>query len=232
MNILYFLSIPIPPVLAILLLYYLKKYYDRDRYRLLVNSFLLGMVIVIFPLVAHLIIDHLGYSNLKSLRRVLFYSFVVAGFFGEFGKFLVLRYYVYPKESFDGLSDGILFGIIIALGYATTGNALYVFGLMDTGTSNPILAHAYTAAPANMFFAIIMGFFIGMAKLGHNVFFNSFAGLTTSAFFHGLYDFCLLTRDYKLLSVFAFGFLILVILLLWMAVRGKIEDRRTPVNRP
>ncbi len=232
MNILYILSIPIPPVLAIIILYYLKKYYDHERYRLLFKSFLLGMVIVVFPLVAHLIIDYLGYSDLKSLRRVLFYSFIVAGFFGEFGKFLVLRYYVYPKESFDGPSDGILFGIIIALGYATIENTLYVFGLMDAGTSNPIIAHAYTAAPANIFFAITMGFFVGMAKLGHNVFLNSTAGLLTTAFFHGLYDFCLLTRDYKLLSVFAFGFMFLVVLLLWKAAKGKIEDRRTQINKP
>ncbi|MBU2650845.1 MAG: PrsW family intramembrane metalloprotease [Bacteroidetes bacterium] len=232
MSLLYYLSLPISPIVAIIILFYLKKYYDKDQYRILINAFFLGIISVIIPLVFNFWMDSLGYSNLKNLKRMLFYSFVITGFLSELGKFLILRFYVYPRERFDGPSDGIIFSIAIGLGYASIANILYIFGIIDTGSTNPILAHAYTAAPASIFFAITMGFFMGMAKLGHNTFLNSSAALLTTAFFHGLYDFCLITRDYKLLSVFTFGFMILVILLLWSAARGKIEDRRTPVNKP
>jgi len=105
------------------------------------------------------------------------------------------------------------------------------FSVFDSASLNPTIAHAYTLVLANIFFAIVMGFFIGMAKLGHNPFLNTTGGLFSAVVFHGLYDFCLITRDYKLLSVVAFGFFSLSILLIIQTARGKVEDKRTETNK-
>lgn len=227
-----YLSILISPILAIVILSYLKKYYGKSRFKVLLNSFFLGGLAVVIPLGFQLIANEMGYDNIKNLKRILFYSFILIGFFSELGKFLILRYYVYPKEKFDGPSDGIIFSIVIALGFSIVANILYVFDIFDSANLNPTIAHAYTSGLANIFFAIVMGFFIGMAKLGHNSFLNTTGGLASAVLFHGLYDFCLITRDYKLLSVVTFGFLFLSILLILQTARGKIEDRRTKVNKP
>lgn len=230
MSFYYYFSLVISPAVAGIMFYYLKKYYDKERFRLLTRAFILGALSIFIPLIFQYLAKTYGYTDLRNLKRIVFYSFILIGFFSELGKYLVLRYYVYPYKDFDGPSDGIIFATMIAMGYASVENILYVFSYIDYGNMNPILAHAYTAAPANIFFAIVMGFFMGMAKLGHSSFLNSLGGFAAAAFFHGLYDFCLITRDYKLLSVFAFGFMILVILLLWKTARGKIEDKRTEIN--
>lgn len=227
-----YLSIIISPALALFLLLYLKRYYDKKRYSVLLKAFVMGCVVVVIPLIFQRIAQQYGYDNLKNLKRILFYSFILIGFFSELGKFIVLRYIVYPYKSFDGPSDGIVYSIIIALGFSSTANLLYVFDLFDTGSGNPTIAHAYTIGVANIFFAIVLGFFLGMAKLGHNIYLNSLLGLGAASLFHGLYDFCLITRDYKLLSVVVFGFMFLGILLLLHTARGKIEDKRTEVNEP
>ena len=227
-----YLSVLISPLLSLILIFYLKKYYGKDWFKVLLNAFLLGIIIIIIPLIFQFIAGELGYDKLKNLKRILFYSFILIGFFSEVGKFLILRYYVFPKKTFDGPSDGIIFSVIISLGFSSIANILYVFDLFDSADMNPTLAHAYTAGLANIFFAIAMGFFVGMAKLGHNKFLNTMGGLAAAVLFHGLYDFCLITRDYKLLSVVVFGFMFLSILLIIQTAKGKIEDKRTKVNKP
>lgn len=227
-----YLSIFISPVLALLLLFYLKRFYDKKRYIVLLKAFAVGCVIVVIPLIFQRIAHYYGYDDLRNLKRIVFFSFILVGFFTEFGKFLVLRYIVYPYKSFDGPSDGIIFSIVISLGFTSVSSLLYVFELFDTAGGNPTLIHAYSIGVANIFFAIVLGFFLGMAKLGHNIYLNSLLGLGAASLFHGLYEFCLITRDYKLLSVVVFGFMFLGILLLLQTVRGKIEDKRTEVNEP
>ncbi len=231
-SVLLYLSVLISPILSVILLIYLKKYYGSNWFKVLLNAFLLGILVIIIPLLFQIIANEMGYDNLRNLKRILFYSFILIGFFSELGKFLILRFYVFPKKTFDGPSDGIVFSIIVSLGFSSIANILYVLNILDSPDFNPSMVHAYTSGLANIFFAIVMGFFIGMAKLGHNSFLNTTGGLGAAVLFHGLYDFCLITKDYKLLSVVAFGFLFLSVLLIIQTAKGKIEDRRTKVNKP
>ncbi len=78
----------------------------------------------------------------------------------EGSKFLVLRFYAYPKQVFREPFDGVIYCVMIGMGFATVENIEYVrqFGL-ETGVSRFFLA-----IPAHASFAVLMGYPVGRAK--------------------------------------------------------------------
>ena len=85
------------------------------------------------------------------------------GFASEFGKFLILRYYIYTKKSFNGPLDSIVYSTMISMGFVFAGNIIY---LTLPDYSEIDFFYAITVIFANLFFAVILGFFVGMAKRG------------------------------------------------------------------
>jgi hypothetical protein len=106
-------------------------------------------------------------------------------------------------------------------------NILYFFHIPGLTVN---LANAFTAGPASIIFGVIMGFFIGLGKLRHMRFIDSMTGLAAAVFFHGLYDFCLLTHDLKLMWAFFIGSAIIALSLGIAAIRihqeAKSEEPR------
>ncbi|PJF32851.1 MAG: hypothetical protein CUN57_03740, partial [Phototrophicales bacterium] len=96
------------------------------------------------------------------------------------------------------------------MGFAFAGNILYFFLPWYTEVD---LMYAYTVVIANLFFAVIMGFFVGMGKSRENKFVDSMTGLFGASFFHALYNFCFITNDMRLLLFFSIGSFVIVILL-------------------
>jgi RsiW-degrading membrane proteinase PrsW (M82 family) len=146
--------------------------------------------------------------------------------FAELGKYIFLRGFVYPKEVFKTPVDGIIFSVMISMGFATMNNILYFINIPDLSVNIP---NALTAGPANAIFGVIMGFFIGLGKLRKMKLVDTMTGLAAAVFFHGLYDFCLLTKDYKLLVAFFVGATIIAVSLCIAALRihqdAKAEEQ-------
>jgi hypothetical protein len=75
----------------------------------------------------------------------------------------------------------------------------------------------------------MMGFFIGLGKLRKMKIIDSMTGLAAAVFFHGLYSFCLITKDFKLLLAFFVGSTIIAISLCLAALRihadAKAEEQ-------
>jgi hypothetical protein len=69
-----------------------------------------------------------------------------------------------------------------------------------------------------------MGFFVSISMVRQPKLIYSLAGLFTASFFHGFFVFCVLTRDYKLLSVFSFGALLIMFILLYKAIMSQGEE--------
>ena len=112
---------------------------------------------------------------------------------------------------------------MIALGFSFMSNVLY-FTLPFYGEVD--FFYAITMVFANVVFAIILGFFVGMAKSRENKFIDSMTGLFGAVFFHALYEFCFRTNDIKLLIFFSIGALIVVLLLFYKAVEINVEYKR------
>lgn len=113
-------------------------------------------------------------------------AFLCAAIPEEFFKFRVLQK-VSKDAAFDEPMDGIVYGAVASLGFATLENILYCMN-GDIGT---IVGRAITAVPAHASFGAIMGYYYSKAHFnGQKV------GVFSTAYFlpmmlHGIYDYVL-----------------------------------------
>ncbi len=219
----YILSLILAPLIAVIIIAIVWTKRGKDRYPGLISAFILGMVSILIVLLFQYIARQFGLENFRNLRRIIFYSVIVMGFGSELGKFLILRYHIFPKSSFNGPLDSIVYSTMIAMGFAFIGNILY---FVLPYYSEIDFFYALSVIIANLFFAVILGFFVGMAKSRENKFVDSMTGLLGASFFHALYNFCFLTKDYRLLLFLAIGAFIVVILLYYKAFELNEEFKR------
>lgn len=191
-------------------------------YTLLIKSFLWGMVSILVVLAMQLFASWFQLDVLSNIRRVIFYALVIMAFFAELGKFFILKAFVSTKVEFKTPVDGIIFSVMISMGFATMNNILSLINIPDLSVN---LANAFTAGPANVIFGIMMGFFVGLGKLRKVRLVDSMTGLSAAVFFHALYAFCLLTKDYRLLLAFFIGSSIIAISLCIAGLRIHLEAR-------
>lgn len=119
-------------------------------------------------------------------------AFVITALTEEVLKFLALIVFAYQKDEFNEPMDGIVYSVMIAMGFATVENILYTqYGWRTT------LVRAFTAVPAHVVFGIIIGYYAGIAKFskGQQIKYL-LMGLFIAVFVHGLYDFFII-QEYK-----------------------------------
>lgn len=223
MDIIKYLTFLIPLAISILLFLYFRYKTGKESSGLLILSFFYGVVSIVLVLIMQMIASNFGLDNLRNIRRILFYAVVIVGFFSEFGKYFFLRFFIYPKDRFQNPVDGIIYSVMIAMGFATINNILYFVSIpnLEVNTVN-----AVTSGPANVIFGVLMGFFIGLGKLRKLRFIDSMTGLLAAIFFHSLYAFCLLTKDYRLLWAFFIGSVIIALSLTIASIRIKTDFQR------
>ncbi|MCD4729467.1 MAG: PrsW family intramembrane metalloprotease [Bacteroidales bacterium] len=219
----YIISLILAPLIAaiIIAIVWIKR--DKYRYPQLVSSFILGMISIVVVVLFMYVADKYYLNAFRNLRREIFYSFIVMGIGSELGKFIILRYHNFNKSSFNGPLDGIVHSVMISMGFAFIGNILYF--LLPYYTEIDFL-YAITVVFANLFFAVILGFFVGLAKTRENKFVDSMTGLLAASFFHALYNFCFITEDIRLLLFFGIGAFIVVIMLYYKAYEMNQDHKR------
>lgn len=227
MEFIIYLSFLIPLAIAVMLYAYLKYKFRKTPSGLLVRSFFLGMFSIVLVIFIQILASYFELDNLRNIRRIIFYALVIAAFFAELGKFFVLKIFIYPDKRFRNPIDGILYSVMIAMGFATINNLFYFFNVSNLSVD---MVNAFTAGPANVIFGALMGFFIGLGKLRQMRFVDSMTGLLAAVFFHALYSFCLITQDYKLLAGFFIGSVIIAVSLSVAAIR--ISDDEDMEKRP
>ncbi len=133
------------------------------------------------------------------------FAFAVVAFSEEFVKFVFLRYYIYKQPPFDEPMDGIVYSVMISMGFATLENILYVvIRTPDLNEAFQIgLLRMFTAVPAHAIFAIVMGYFVGLSKFADK---NRnrllLYGLFGAIILHGTYDFLVFMNMGLLLILF------------------------------
>ena len=88
---------------------------------------------------------------------------------------------------------------MVSMGFATSENLMYV---LDGGL-NVAVVRVFTAVPAHASFAVLMGYFVGLAKFRNNHAPYLVLGLAIATFFHGAYDFFLSSNDFELIALCA-----------------------------
>ncbi|MBL0154922.1 MAG: PrsW family intramembrane metalloprotease [Chitinophagaceae bacterium] len=195
-----YIALAITPGIVISLYIFYKDSYNREPVLNLVVSFILGALSII-PV--FFIERKAGHSFIDgSVMGVALFSFIIVALTEEAMKFIVVRTYAWNLKSFDEPLDGIVYTVMVGMGFATVENIMYVLAYADYGRGFEIgLKRMFLSVPAHATFAVVMGYFMGKARLArkHKLKFQ-LAGLLTAVFFHGTYDFFLYLNQFSMLG--------------------------------
>src|SRR4051812_33135309 len=154
------LALAIAPGLAICIFVFYRDAYDKEPALNLFLAFVYGMLTIIPAAILELATRRLTDN---SIVGIIFSSFVLVALIEEFFKFLALRYYGFNRRSFDEPFDGIVYGVMVSMGFATVENIFYV---TQYGMSTAVM-RIFTAVPAHASFGVIMGYYVGKAKFDY-----------------------------------------------------------------
>jgi RsiW-degrading membrane proteinase PrsW (M82 family) len=194
----FLLALAVAPGIAVCLFIYSFNTIGKESMRYLVISFLLGMAATLPALGLQLMAEDVRTEPWRhSLASYIWYAFAVVALSEEGSKFLVLRFYAYPKKAFREPFDGVIFGVMVGMGFATVENIEYVYKFgVSTGVSRFFLA-----IPAHAAFAVLMGYPVGRAKFQSAGRFLLLAqGLVVAVLFHGSFDFFLFAQQNRELT--------------------------------
>ena len=186
MHVFALLSLAFAPGIAIALYVYLHDRHEREPLWLLLLSFTYGafstLLTLVFRAPVSFLIDYLSTEGVRDFVGAYFKVALIE----EFSKFILLRFVLYYNRNFNESFDGIVYAIMVGMGFATAENLVYVFQYgLPTG-----VARMFTAVPAHAVFAVLMGYFLGKAKFTHrHTTTYSILALFSAALFHGSYDY-------------------------------------------
>ncbi len=187
------IALALAPGIAIILFIYWRDKHDREPLKHLIICFVLGMVSVIPALYIEPAIEVYGNENFFDVGSVsdkLFGAFIVAASVEEILKFSFCRIYAYPKKSFNEPLDGIVYMVMVAMGFATIENIGYIFKTPEAGLSIGIM-RMFLAVPGHACWGVIIGYFMGLAKFkpsGLKRVTLMLTGLVLAILLHGTYD--------------------------------------------
>lgn len=148
---------------SLLLLWY---FHSRDHHPeprgVLLATFLLGVAIVVPVFLLATPLDLVTASIADPGLRGVYRAFAVAAVPEELLKFCVVWFYCARHRAFDEPMDGLVYGAVASLGFATLENIFYV----AQGGLELAVMRAVTAVPSHAFWGVIMGLYIGQAKFG------------------------------------------------------------------
>ena len=132
---------------------------------------------------------------------VLFYSaFIRTALVEELLKLTILIVIPFNHKQFNEPMDGIVYAVIIGMGFAIVENIIYC---MPHDVTLAIVRD-FTAVPSHAVFGVILGYYVGMAKFDKtNLFKNTLIGIFLAVAVHGLYDFFLFQRYDNWLMILA-----------------------------
>jgi RsiW-degrading membrane proteinase PrsW (M82 family) len=188
------LALAVAPGIAITFYIYSKDKYDREPLKNLVVSFFLGVVctapaILIQSGLKPLVSD---YFKPLSISYYAVFAFLVVALSEECCKYCMLRFYAYRDKAFNEPFDGIIYSVMISMGFATLENINYVFHYgFITG-----IIRMFLSVPSHACFGVLMGYHAGLAKFDPaNAKQHLVKGLLLAVFFHGTFDFFLFMQD-------------------------------------
>lgn len=207
----------IVPIIVIIFYIYLKDKYEKEPKKLMLYSFLLGAIVSVFiTTILYFIINlFLPLPDKFSVQQQFIKAFFVVALTEEFSKYVIIRYYSQPKVAFNEPFDGIVYAVLVSLGFAATENIMYVF----QGGYEVALLRAFTAVPAHATFGILMGYFMGKAKFNGKRIADNLIGLFLAILFHGTYDFFLFIEFVPGIWIGAFVSLFIAIILSVKAIK-------------
>ena len=182
------LLITIVPSFLILLYFFFSDKFKEPKGTVAI-VFVLGILICLPAGILNnfMFVNFGGEGSGKDLTH----SFLGPAWTEEILKFLVLYAIVLRRSEFNEPMDGIVYGVVVSLGFATYENYDYVFRLAETWDIAPqqlAIWRSYSAVPMHGLNGCIMGFYFGMYAFTANKKFLVLS-LLIPFLLHGFYNF-------------------------------------------
>jgi RsiW-degrading membrane proteinase PrsW (M82 family) len=221
------LALAIAPGAAITIYIYSRDKYDREPLKPLLISFLLGMVATAPAILIQTTLKPVLYHFFPGYTISYFFllSFIIVACSEEGSKYIMLRYYAYRNQAFNEPFDGIIYSVMIGMGFATLENIGYVLNYgYKTG-----LIRMFLSVPSHGAFAVLLGYHVGLAKFDparagqHMV-----KGMLLAIFFHGAFDFFLLLQNSKQVTQHVSNYFLIgaALVAYYIAIRISIKSIR------
>ncbi len=191
MNDIVILSLSVLPVLILGIYVYRKDKFNKEPIGMIIKAFCGGILSIPIALFFDSVVE-----NIIPGEGAFYNAFFQAGITEESAKWLIFMIFIWKNRHFDEYIDGIVYACFISLGFACVENILYVFSTetftsaLGTGFMRGVLA-----VPAHFLFAVLMGYYLAMAKFGGHTVFNLALSLIFPILAHGIYDFLLMFTD-------------------------------------
>jgi len=225
-DILFLLALAMAPGAAIALYIYLKDKHEREPLGLLMRSFFFGCLSVLVALLISLTMDNFITLDPKDVGEQAIQAFFIVALVEEFSKFIFVRGILYNNPNFNEPFDGIVYSVMVSMGFATFENILYVV----EGGYETALMRMFTAVPAHATFAILMGYYLGKAKFEHRKSYYAIHALGVATLFHGAYDYCLFI---SFVPGIVFGALASLLVGVWLSRKAiRIHQYASPFINP
>lgn len=174
--------------------------YEREGPGTLLLCFALGVLATVPAMAIEKWACQPPHPEKWSTWKMVWVAYAAVAANEELFKMLALLLGAFLWRFFNEPMDGIVYSVLVAMGFATAENVLYVsrFG------SEPLLLRTFTAVPAHLAFGIITGYYTGLAK------FNLLKrtklliwGFALAVLMHGTYDLLILQKSSDWLVVLA-----------------------------
>lgn len=193
MNILYLHFLTIFPSVVILIYFFSSDKFQEPK-KLIFYTFIAGIIMTFFVG----LFKYFLYIFIPK-QGPFFNAFFDAALIEELGKFLVMYLFCVRFTQFNEPMDGIVYGTVVSLSFATYENYEYVFKNTDYNISYAIaFMRAITAIPMHAFCGVLMGFFIGkyfFRKNNKKIYLR--LALIIPILFHGFYNYFLMEQDFN-----------------------------------
>jgi protease PrsW len=219
------------PMIVYLLLIWRFDQYDREPFTLIIRNYLWGAIgAIFFSLVGSYILSFfvsIFIHNRESLIRIE--TIIIAPFVEETTKGIFLFFTVRSRK-FDNMTDGIVYGGAIGLGFGMTENFLYFIantGSLTTWVALVIVRTLFTAV-MHCVTTATLGAFLGYAKF-KNIFFKltfPFLGMASAMFIHFAWNLMITFEKTELLG---FIFMIITILIFIIVFSISVSNDKSVI---
>ena len=218
-----FILAVLPPLLIAFYIYKQDKF-DKEPKELILKSFFFGCLSVIPIVILELIFNENIFSN------YFVYMFCGVALVEEGMKYFFLKKYLFNKPEFNEPFDGIVYAVMVSLGFATIENLVYVFIYYPDQQISIAIQRMISAIPLHASCGVIMGYYVGLAKFSSSSRILLLKGVFFATMLHAIYNYFILLENgvYSILSVSA---LILGIYLANKAIKIHQLDSQIKNNK-
>lgn len=187
------ISLALLPVIVLVAFVLYKDRKQPEPIGKLFGAFFMGLLSVFVVLMIVPIIELFIDIDSPTIMGQINSAFWGAAIPEEVAKLLMLYILLRKNEYFDEHFDGIVYAVMVGLGFAAFENVLYLFDYSDNWMSVGVM-RALMAVPGHYAFAVFMGYFYSLAHLRHK-YINYVWAFVVPVLLHGCYDMLLMLSN-------------------------------------